>query len=165
MKSKLFIAVMGSVLLITSGALTGLCGDVAAEVATIDSYDLDFGHYTDSLQPSMMQAALRDDYDMDYGRFTDGMEPSLVYAAFIADYLEKCDCRGDMLDAKSLNIRKAALRDTVKGAYVEKNSAELVRYMVENNVPMNPRRVEYVINQRFADQVNPQEVYTVLTNE
>ncbi len=167
MKCKLFIAVMATVLVVCGGGLTGFCGDVATHkaVAPIGGYDTDFGHYTDGLQPSMVQAAFRADYDMDYGHVTDNMEPSLAYAAFIVDYLEKCDCKGELLNAKSLSIRKAAVRDTVKGAYVRDNQAELVRYMLENNVPMNPRRVEYVINQQFTAQVSPQEVYTVLAKE
>jgi hypothetical protein len=167
MKRKFFIALMATVLVLCGGGLTGFCGDVATHkaVAPIGGYDLGFGHYTDGLQPAMMQAAFRDDYDMDYGHFTDSMEPSTAYAALIADYLQKCDCKRRLLSAKSPNIRKGAFIDTLKGAYVRVNQVELVRYMMGKNVAVNPRRVEYVINQLFTEQVSPQEVYAVLANE
>ena len=171
MKRKLFITLLGTVLLTCGGALTGLCGDdttnkiVAAEVLVIDSYDVDYGHYTDGMQLTLMQAVFRDDYDMDYGHYGDSMEPSVAYAAIVADYLEKCRCKGALLDAKSANIRKLAVRDTVKGAFVRQNQAELIQYLIENNVAVNPRRVEYMINQRFKEQVSPHEVYAALANE
>ena len=143
MKRKLIIAFIGTVLVVFGGGLTGFCGDVATKnaVAPSDGYDVDFGHYTDS------------------------MEPNLVYATFIANYLNRCDCKARLLNAKSPNIRKDAFRDTLKGAYVRENQAALVRYMLANNVALNPRRMEYVINQRFAEQVNPQAVYALLAKE
>jgi hypothetical protein len=89
----------------------------------------------------------------------------LAYAAIVADYLEKCRCKGALLGAKSAKIRKIAVRDTVKGAFVRQNQAELIQYLIENNVAVNPRRVEYVLNQRFNELVSPREVYTVLASE
>ena len=93
---------------------------------------------------------------------SDTIKPSLIYGAFIDDYVEKCECQASLLDSGSLNIRKIAMRATVKGAYLKANRTKMIRHLIEVNAPLNPSRIEYHLNQHFAQAVHPDEVYTAL---
>lgn len=98
------------------------------------------------------------------GDFTD-VNPSLIYGACIDDYIKKCEAKAGLLDSASLNIRKMALRATVKGAYLRSNRAELIEYLEARAAALNPRRIQYHLNQKFAEAVHPIEVYTVLLDD
>ena len=96
---------------------------------------------------------------------TDAVKPSQIYGAYVDNYIKKCEAKADMLDSGSLNIRKSAMRATVKGAFVKSNRTSMVRYLVETNVPFNADRIEYHLNQKFAESVHPQKVYVTLLKE
>ena len=120
MKSKVLIAIVGTLFLVCGGSLAGFCGE------------------------------------------TDGVKPSLIYGAFVDNYIQKCETKAVMLNSGSLNIRKSAMRATVKGAFVKSNRTFMVDYLIEKDVPFNADRVEYHLNQKFAESVHPQKVYVTL---
>ncbi len=93
---------------------------------------------------------------------SDTIKPSLIYGAFLDNYVQKCEFKASLLDSGSLNIRKIAMRATVKGAYLKANRTKLIRHLMEVNAPLNPSRIAYHLNQQFADSVQPNEVYTAL---
>ena len=95
----------------------------------------------------------------------DQIKPSLIYGAFVDDYIQKCQIKATLLNSSSLNIRKNAMRATVKGAYMRHNRVKLVKYLMEKNVSLNPRRIKYHLNQQFAKVVQPNEVYSALVEE
>lgn len=99
-----------------------------------------------------------------FGGNTGSLKPSLVYGAFVDQYVHKCEVKASLLDAGSLNIRKDAMRATLKGAYVKSNRTKLIRYLMVKNVPLNPYRIEFHLNQKFAQSVQPKDVYAVLLN-
>ncbi len=61
---------------------------------------------------------------------------SLIYGAFVDNYIQKCDAKAGMLDSDSLNIRKDAVRPTLKGAFVQSNRTIMIQYLMEKNVPL-----------------------------
>ena len=93
------------------------------------------------------------------------VSPSLIYGAFVDNYIQKFEAKAEMLDSGSFNIRKNALRATVKAAYVKSNRDIMVAYLVEKNVPFNGDRIEYHLNQKFTESVSPQKVYALLSKE
>ena len=93
---------------------------------------------------------------------SDTIKPALIYGAFIDDYVGKCECKASLLDSDSLNIRRIAMRATVKGAYLKANRTKLIRHLMQVNAPLNPSRIAYHLNQQFARSVQPNEVYTAL---
>lgn len=95
---------------------------------------------------------------------TSNLKPSLIYGAFIDDFIHKCELKASLLDAGSLNIRKNAIRATVKGAFFKSNRTKLIRHLMVKNVSLNPNRIEFHLNQKFAQSVQPQAVYAVLLN-
>ena len=90
------------------------------------------------------------------------VDPSLIYGVFVDNYIQKCEAKAEMLNSGSLNIRKSAMRATVKGAFVKSNRTFMVDYLIEKDVPFNADRVEYHLNQKFAESVHPQKVYVTL---
>lgn len=94
----------------------------------------------------------------------DTVTPSLIYGAYIDNYVKKCECKASLLDSGSLNIRRIAMRATVKGAYLKANRTKLIRHLTEVNASLNPNRIQYHLNQQFARSVQPNEVYTALLN-
>ena len=120
MKSRLTIAIVGTILLVLGGALTGLCEEA------------------------------------------DHAKSSLIYGAFVDNYIQKCEAKAELLDSGSFNIRRSAMQATVKGAFIQSNRASLIKYLKENNVPLNVDRIQYHLNQKFAQSVYGQNVYAVL---
>ena len=86
----------------------------------------------------------------------------LMYSACIDDCIFKCEAKAKLLARPSLNIRKDALRAIIKGAYYRCNRNELIKYLMEQNVPLNHHRIKYHLNQKFIESVHPYEVYKVL---
>jgi hypothetical protein len=123
MKSKLFIVIAGTLLVVVGWTLTGLCG----ETATTD--------------------------------------PTQAYGAFIDDFIAKCAAKGGLLDSGSVNIRKIALRATVKGGFVQSNRDQVIEYLAAKKVPLNAHRVQFHLNQLFAQTVHPEQVYARLLRE
>ena len=123
MKSKLFIAIAGTLFLLFGWTLTGLCGEAAT---------------TDSAQ---------------------------AYGTFVDDYIDKCEAKADLLDSSSVNIRKIAIRAIVKGGFVQSNRDQVIEYLTAKKVPLNAHRVQFHLNQLFAQSVHPEEVYARLMRE
>ena len=90
---------------------------------------------------------------------------SKIYGAFVDNYIQKCEAKAEMLDSGSLNIRQSAIRATVKGAFVQSNRTTMIKYLMAEKAPLNAHRIEYHLNQRYAESVYPREVYALLLKE
>ena len=123
MKSRLIIAIVGTILLVLGGALTGLCEEA------------------------------------------DNARASLIYGAFVDHYIQKCAAKAELLDSGSFNIRKSALQATVKGAFIQSNRTSIIKYLKENDVPLNAHRIQYHLNQKFAQSVYGQNLYALLLKD
>jgi hypothetical protein len=96
---------------------------------------------------------------------TEDVRLSQIYGAFVDNYIQKCEAKAEMLDSGSLNIRQSAIRATVKGAFVQSNRTTMIKYLMAENTPLNADRIEYHLNQRYAESVYPREVYALLLKE
>jgi hypothetical protein len=96
---------------------------------------------------------------------TEDASLSKIYGAFVDNYIQKCEAKAEMLDSGSLNIRQGAIRATVKGAFIESNRTTMIKYLMAENTPLNADRIEYHLNQKYAESVYPQEVYALLLKE
>ena len=99
------------------------------------------------------------------GSEPEGANLSFIYGAFVDNYIQKCVAKAEMLDSGSVQIRKNALRATVKGAYLQSNRAGMIAYLMEKNAPLNADRIAYHLNRKYADSVFPREVYAALLND
>lgn len=90
---------------------------------------------------------------------------SLIYGAFVDNYVQKCEAKAEMLDSGSSNIRRNAMQATVKGAFIQSNRDAMIQYLKENNVPLNVDRIQYHLNQKFAQSVYHQNVYAALLED
>ena len=95
----------------------------------------------------------------------EGARKSILYGAFVDNYIQKCQAKADMLDSSSTHIRKDAIRATVKGAFIQSNRESMVKYLMAKNAPLNADRIEYHLNQKYAEVVFPQEVYIALVKD
>jgi hypothetical protein len=96
---------------------------------------------------------------------TDNVSPSLIYGAFVDNYIQKCEAKARLLDSGSLNIRKSAIRATLKGAFLQSNRTTMVKHLMEKKVPFNAHRIEYHLTRKYTASVQPQEVYAMLLKE
>ena len=92
-------------------------------------------------------------------------DPAQAYGVFIDDFIAKCEAKGGLLDSGSVNIRKIAMRATVKGGFVKSNRDQMIEYLATNKVPLNIHRIEFHLNQMFARAVNPEKVYARLLRD
>lgn len=95
----------------------------------------------------------------------DDVSPSLIYGAFVDDYIQKCGAKAKMLDSGSLNIRKSAMRATLKGAFIQSNRTTMIKHLIDKHVPFNAHRIEYHLTRKYTESVHPREVYAVLLKE
>jgi hypothetical protein len=93
---------------------------------------------------------------------TQDVELTKIYGTFVDDYIQKCEAKAEMLDSGSLNIRKSAMRATVKGAYMQAHRTALVSYLVKERAPLNADRIAYHLNLKYAESAFPREVYVAL---
>jgi len=96
---------------------------------------------------------------------TDDVSSSLIYGASVDTYIQKCEAKAKFMNSGSLNIRKSAMRSTVKGAFIQSNRTAMIEYLMEKNVPFNVHRIEYHLTQKYSESVHPQEIYAVLFKE
>ena len=96
---------------------------------------------------------------------TEDVRLSKIYGAFVDNVIQKCEAKADMLDSSSRNIRQSAIRATVKGAFIQSNRTTMIKYLMAENTPLNADRIEYQLNQKYAESVYPQEVYALLLKE
>jgi len=89
----------------------------------------------------------------------------VIYGALVDSYIQKCEAKADLLDSSSAQIRQSAIRATVKGAFLQSNRTEMIRYLMEKKASLNADRVAYHLNQRYAGSVFPHEVYAALGHE
>ena len=95
----------------------------------------------------------------------DNAGSSLIYGAFVDNYIQKCAAKAELLDSGSFNIRRSAMQATVKGAFIQSNRTSMIEYLKDNNVPLNVDRIQYHLNQQFAQSVYGQHVYALLLKE
>jgi hypothetical protein len=96
---------------------------------------------------------------------TGDVSPSLIYGAFVDKYIVKCEAKAKLLDSGSYNLRKSAMRATLKGAFIQSNRASMIAYIMENEVPFNAHRIEYHLTRKFTESVHPQKLYAMLLKE
>ena len=94
-----------------------------------------------------------------------GETDDVGYGAFVDNYIQKLEAKAEMLDSRSLNIRKSAMRSTLKGAFIQSNRTTMIKHLMEKNVPLNVHRIQYHLNQMFNESVHPQKVYAMLLKE
>ena len=94
-----------------------------------------------------------------------GETDDVSYGTFVDNYIQKCEAKAEMLDSRSLNIRKSAMRATLKGAFIQSNRTTMIKHLMEKNVPLNVHRIQYHLNQMFNESVHPQKVYAMLLKE
>jgi hypothetical protein len=96
---------------------------------------------------------------------TEDVRLSKIYGAYVDNYIQKCEAKAEMLDSGSLNIRQSAIQATVKGAFIQSNRTNMIKYLMAENTPLNADRIEYHLNQKYAESVYPQDVYALLLKE
>lgn len=89
----------------------------------------------------------------------------VAYGALVDTYIQKCEAKAELLDSSSAQIRQSAIRATVKGAFLQSNRTDMIRYLMEKKAPLNADRVAYHLNQLYAGSVFPHEVYAALGHD
>ena len=90
---------------------------------------------------------------------------SRIYGTFVDNYIQKCGAKAELLDSSDYNIRRSAMRAKVKAGFMRSNRALLIKYLIEKNAPLKAYRIEYHLNWKYAESVNPQDVYAALFKE
>jgi hypothetical protein len=96
---------------------------------------------------------------------TEDYRLSRTYGTFVDNYIQKCEAKAELLDSGSLNIRKSAMRATVKGGFMQSNRTSMITYLKAKNAPLNADRIAYHLNRKYAKSVHPQEVYAALSKD
>jgi len=84
------------------------------------------------------------------------------YSDLIDEAIAKCQNKSSLLNSRSPNIRKQAIRACLKGAYLKVNKNELVAYLITVDAEPSRDRVEYHLNKRFYQSMKPDEMYVLL---
>ena len=95
----------------------------------------------------------------------ENISPSLIYGAYVDKYIDKCEAKAKLLDSGSYNIRKNAMRATLKGAFLQSNRAAMIAYLMESEAPFNAHRIEYHLTGKFTESVDPRKLYAMLLKE
>ena len=90
---------------------------------------------------------------------------SRIYGTFVDNYIEKCEAKAELLDSGDDKMRQSAMRAKVKAGFMRSNRTLLINHLIEKNAPFKTYRIEYHLNWKYAESVNPQDVYAALFKE
>jgi hypothetical protein len=88
-----------------------------------------------------------------------------IYGIFVDNYSRKCRSQSEQVHSSDRKIRRNAIRAQVKGDFMQSNRASLIAYLIERNTPLETHRIEYHLNRKYAEAVNPRDVYAALFKE
>ena len=69
-------------------------------------------------------------------------------------YIAACEAKSAMLDSRSENIRRSAMRACLRASFCRTSRAELIDELVARNVEPKPHKVHHFLNARFNEVVN-----------
>jgi hypothetical protein len=73
-------------------------------------------------------------------------------------YIAVCEAKSVMLDSRSENIRRSAIRSCLRGTLCRTSRAELIDELVAGNVEPKPYKVYHFLNSRFKEVVGTTEL-------
>ena len=71
------------------------------------------------------------------------------YEKSLKVYTDRCNSKSEMLNSKSDNLRKAALRSCMKASFCSIYKDELIDELIVNNIELKPYKIQLFINQKF----------------
>jgi hypothetical protein len=89
---------------------------------------------------------------------------SRIYGTFVDKYIKKCEAKAGTIDSGDHKIRRRAMRAKVKAGFMRSNRTLLISHLVNKNVPFKAYIIEYQLNWKYAEAVNPQDVLTAMSN-
>ena len=87
---------------------------------------------------------------------------SRIYGTFVDNFIQKCEAKAEQRNSGNPKIRRSAMRAKVKADFMHSNRTALIAYLISQNVPWKAYRIEYHLNRKYAESVNPQDVYAAL---
>jgi len=78
--------------------------------------------------------------------------------AIVDKYIAACEAKSAMLDSRSENIRRSAMRACLRATFCRTSRAELIDELVASNVDPKPHKVHHFLNARFNEVVGAREV-------
>jgi hypothetical protein len=90
---------------------------------------------------------------------------SRIYGTFVDNYIKKCEAKAELLNSGDLKFHRRAMRAKVKADFMQSNRITLIGHLISKNVPWKAYRIEYHLNRKYAESVNPQDVYAALFKE
>lgn len=84
-----------------------------------------------------------------YGNSTKALETKAKLIILVDDYIACCDAKSAMRDSRSENIRRSAIRSSMKAAYYMHSKEELVEEMLDSNVEPKAYKVRRFLNEKF----------------
>jgi hypothetical protein len=83
-----------------------------------------------------------------------GKDPAAFYANCIDKKITCCDCKGEMWDSRSKNLRSCSRLAILKAIFLSANREQLIREMAANDVAMKAYKVDYYLNKRFYENLD-----------
>ena len=80
--------------------------------------------------------------------------------AIVDKYIAACEAKSAMLDSRSENIRRSAMRACLRASFCRTSRAELIDELVARNVEPKPYKVHHFLNARFNEVVRNTELAT-----
>jgi len=71
------------------------------------------------------------------------------YGESLKVYTDRCNTKSEMLNSKSDNLRKAALRSCMKASFCSIYKDELIDELMANNIELKPYKIQLFLNHKF----------------
>jgi hypothetical protein len=78
--------------------------------------------------------------------------------AIVDDYIAACERKSAMLNSRSENLRRDAMRACLRATFCRTAKATLVDEMVAKNVAPRPYKVQHFLNARFDEVVGAHQL-------
>jgi hypothetical protein len=78
--------------------------------------------------------------------------------AIVDNYIAACEAKSAMLNSRSENIRRSAMRACLRATFCRTSRADLIDELVACNVEPKPHKVHHFLNARFDEVVGAREL-------
>ena len=84
-----------------------------------------------------------------------------TYAAVINDTITRCLQKGQHLDSRSPNLRRAAIISCLKAGYLKAHKQDLIVYLANVMAVPSTGIIQYHLNKKFYETFRPHEIYAL----
>ena len=85
-----------------------------------------------------------------------------LYRTFVDTYIHKCKTTAALRNSDNPETIRRAMQAKAKADFMHSNRSRLIQYLIDKSAPFKSHRIEYHLNWKYAESLQPQNVCAAL---